>query len=252
MSATRSLHSLTRLFAIAIVVAVAVVGWLAIDSVEADLSASTRSATSSLQQVERSIQTSSDLANATADALDAAAVSLDSAAVTSEATGQVASDIADVTASLRPVVRGTGDALGQIDGTLSELVSVIDSLPFGPDVDTSPGTLGRLVDDIEPLEADLLQAETALRGLSDEVEELSPDSKELAVQLRRVAQELRASSSELVALADDVADTRSSVGEVLEEQEVNLFPLQLMLSLICLAVMLTNIAGFLRRDSSQV
>lgn len=248
MSATRSFHSLIRVVAILIVAAVAVVGWTAIDSVEAELSESTRLATGSLEQVEQSIRTSSDLADATADALDAAAVSLDNAAVTSEATGQVAADIADVTASLRPVVQGTGEALGQIDGTLGDVVSAIESLPFGPGVDSSPGRLSRLVDDIEPLAADLTSAEDSMRALSTEVDALAPDSRELAVQLRRVATELRASNDDLAALADDVAETRTSLGEVLQEEQVNLFPLQLLLSLICLAVFLTNVAGLTRRS----
>ena len=229
--------------AITIALLTGLVGWVAIGRVELSASDSTRAAIEALEQVEKSVRTSTGLADSTADALDAAATSLDSAAGTSDAVADVARDVAAVTASLRPVVQGTSDALTQIDSTLNDVGSAISSLPFAPDLSTSSTTLGQIAEDVAPLDDDLVEAELSLQFLAAEADQLGPDSRELAEKLRFVANDLRASSTDLTTLADDVAQTRNSLDDVFVGEKLNLLPVQVLLALVCLALILTNVAA---------
>lgn len=212
-------------------------GWFLINSLELGAAESIAEATAALTSVENSLRQSTDVASATADALDAAAVSVDGAAQSSDSVAEVAQDVSDVTATLPPVIESVSIGLQRVDNTVRAVEEILDSLPF--DIGVTTDGLGSEIDpllEVDPLLADLAEAEASLDQLAQDAAALARQSRQLATELRTVATELRDSVTEIEVLADDVASANQTLAGSETAEPVNLLAVKLVVLVLVLAV----------------
>lgn len=212
-------------------------GWFALAALGS--SSTLDAAEEALGSASASLESAAATGETSVDVLTATATSLGEVAGATEATSIVAADVADVAASLPPVILGVSDGLEQIDASITSINALLDALPFN--VGQIQGIDVRLTNTDE-ITAQLAASEVSLDRLSAEAADLAPASEVLQAELRATAGELERSVANLRELAADLDEARAGIAD---SDSGSLIVAQLVIVMLALAIIISQLPAAL-------